>query len=197
MKNIETLTAAERRDLVQLGDRRVCEKTLRIIDAQAAALAEARAECERLRAELRHAEDSERHLRESLRAAYDEVERLTEALPGGPKNPELAPELVDAAEAKLAAAEAECERLRELLDMCSNNFDAMVEERNRADVAESKIAASKALLERAACRMPEVDYPLWWEAYRAFLTSAQPAAPARSEAEQRVLDAVAARAEEK
>jgi regulator of replication initiation timing len=102
---------------------------------------------------------------------------------------------IDRLRAALAEARAECERLRD-------NFDAMIEERNRAEAAESKLAAAEALLREWSnfdfdCPEeydPETDeegedgdaLDRLYERTGVHLAGA--AAPARSEAEQRVLD---------
>jgi hypothetical protein len=155
---IETLTDAERNWPTPA----VVGKAIRIIDAQAAALAEARAECERLRGES------------ATRLAYSEQWR-TEALSSRAKLAAVEAEAektlrqdyqraaesvvcerarANAAESKLAAAEAECKRLRARGDETYDRLMAVSDRQSqRADAAEdarhaaeSKLAAAEALL---------------------------------------------------
>jgi hypothetical protein len=173
-ENIEVLTDGERFNAQFDGH----SKAIRI-DALTAALAESRAECERLRADVEHM--TRRFLDTNGRA-------LT-------------------AERKLAAAEAECERLR---GESATRLAYSEQWRTEALSLRARLAAAEALLRRVGTMDNPDD-----EEVSAFLASAKPAAPAprgvhvahearqlaidafrseqaRTEAEQRVLSAVAA-----
>jgi hypothetical protein len=75
-------------------------------------------------------------------------------------------------ETRLSEARAEVERQAALLDMCSANFDRMIEERDRAEAAETRLAAATELLDECA----RTGQAIWPRQARAFL-AAQPAAP--------------------
>jgi hypothetical protein len=103
-------------------------------------------------------------------------------------------------ETRLSEARAEVERQAALLDMCSANFDRMIEEQTRADAAETRLDAATELLQDPGA-YHGANNAEWWERVCAFLAAQpasptvkcpafcpcpahQPAAPARTEAEQ-------------
>lgn len=165
---IETLTEDERGWLVadpeyQMWD--VRRKVIRIIDAQAVALAEARAECERLRAQAESWERGHGYAWDKLAGSEAECERLRGETRRADQRAQMHCEGFGALQDKLAAAEALLGRIAKYV---------------REDKAHTPGSTRLARVLHGA------------DAHR---TSAQPSAPSRTEAGANVAEAKLAAAE--
>lgn len=94
---------------------------------------------------------------------------------------------VDGYRERAEAAESECASLRAEMDMQRRRADHHQE---AAEALRSRLAAANALLEAATTFIPEALWPVWERTKKSHLAAQPATAPARTEAEQRVLDAV-------
>lgn len=125
------------------------------------ALGKVESECAALRAKVNELETNAYHRETRIRGLRAEVELLRVALQEGIERSDEELKSLKLAQAIIGA--------------------------HNVNVA--KHAAANALLEDARDAIDEACWPVWWEKWRAYLSS-QPTAPTRTEAEQRVLQAL-------